>query len=100
MTESYYHWDNECLVLRIRVQPRAPVTRVSDVIGDRLRIRLTSPPVEGKANEALIRFLARAFRVRRDAVRITAGETARDKTVCIRTPGRLPKAFPGLELST
>ncbi len=69
---------------------------MGDVVGDRLKVQLTAPPVDGKANEHLIRFMARSFGVKRSAVRITAGETGRDKTLRISAPGRLPAAFPAL----
>jgi uncharacterized protein len=96
VTESYYRWDNEDIYLRLRVQPRASRDGVGDVLGDRLKILLTATPVDGKANEHLIRFMARAFGVKRGAVRITTGETGRDKTLRISAPERLPAAFPAL----
>jgi uncharacterized protein len=96
MTGSYYQWDDESLCLRIRVQPRASRTGVGDVMGDRIRIRVAAPPVDGKANDTLVRYLADAFGVARSAVRITAGESGRDKTLRINAPARLPEAFPGL----
>jgi uncharacterized protein len=96
MTGSYYRWDDESLCLRIRVQPRAVRTGVGDVMGNRIRIRVAAPPVDGKANEMLVRYLADAFGVARSAVRITAGETGRDKTLRIEAPTRLPEAFSGL----
>ena len=52
-------------------------------VGDRLRVAVTAPPVDGAANAAVIDALARAFGVRRAAVRIVRGETGRRKTVAI-----------------
>ena len=65
----------------VHVQPRASRSEVVGVHGDALKVRLQAPPVEGAANEALIRFLAEALSVRRDAVRILAGRSSRAKVV-------------------
>lgn len=54
----------------MRVQPRASRTEVAGPYGDAVRIRLTAPPVDGAANEALVRFLAERLEVPRSAVRI------------------------------
>lgn len=71
------------LVIDIIVQPRAPRTKVGPALGDRLRVAVASPPVDGKANAAVIDALAEAFLVRRADVRILRGQTGRRKTVAI-----------------
>jgi uncharacterized protein len=65
----------------VRVQPRAARSEVVGVHGDALKIRLSSPPVDGAANDELIFFLAEIFAVPRRAVRILAGETSRSKLI-------------------
>jgi uncharacterized protein len=65
------------------VQPRAARAGVGPVVGDRLRVAVTEPPVDGKANEAVVRALAAALGVRRDAVAIVRGEGGRRKTARI-----------------
>ena len=70
--------------LRVRVQPRASRSEIAGVHGDELRIRLQAPPVDGAANEALVRFLAEALGAPRSAVEIVAGFASRSKTVVIR----------------
>ncbi len=67
--------------LRIRVQPRASRTELAGLHGDALKIRLSAPPVDGAANDALIRFLADALGVPRAAVEVAAGHASRSKTV-------------------
>ena len=67
--------------LSLQVQPRASRTEVAGLHGSRIRIRLAAPPVDGAANEELIRFLAETLGVQRDAVRIVAGHSSRQKTV-------------------
>jgi uncharacterized protein len=69
--------------LRLRIQPRASKTEVSGLHGDSLRIRLAAPPVDGAANEELVRFLSELLGVPRRAVEVTAGQASRQKTVCV-----------------
>jgi len=78
------------LVLALHVQPGAKRTEVAGVHGDALRIRLAAPPVEGKANAALLRFLADAFDVPLRNVTLVRGETSRSKTVRIVAPVARP----------
>ncbi len=67
--------------LAVRVQPRAARSEIAGLFGDRIRIRLAAPPVDGAANDALVRFLAGALGVPPREVRIVAGLTSRSKTV-------------------
>ena len=71
------------LLVDVQVVPRASRVAVGPAVGDRLRVAVTAPPVDGAANDAVIDALARAFGVRRAAVRIVRGETGRRKTVQI-----------------
>ena len=76
--------------LRLRIQPRAARAEVAGAHGDQLRIRLAAPPVDGAANEALVRFLADTLDVPRAAVRLVSGATSRSKVVEVAgvTPAR------------
>ena len=65
----------------VRVVPRASRNEIAGIHGDALKIRLTAPPVEGRANEALIAFLARRLGVRKSQVEIVAGATSRRKMI-------------------
>lgn len=70
--------------LAIRVTPRGRRDEVVEVLADQtVKIRLTAPPVEGKANEALIEFLAKVLQVPTSRIEIIAGEASRDKLVTI-----------------
>jgi uncharacterized protein len=73
----------ESLVIDVLVVPRASRAVVGPMIGDRLRVAVTSPPVDGEANAAVIAALAEAFGVRRAAVEILRGERGRRKTLRI-----------------
>ena len=65
------------------MQPRASRTELAGLHGREIRIRLAAPPVDGAANDALIRFVAERLGVARARVAITAGETARSKVVSV-----------------
>jgi uncharacterized protein (TIGR00251 family) len=70
--------------LTIRVTPRARKTGFGGVLEDgTLRIRVAAPPVEGKANTALIKFLAKVLSVRKNRIEIVAGEKGLDKIISI-----------------
>lgn len=69
------------LTLEVQVVPRASRERVGPLVGERLKIQLTAPPVDGAANEALVALLARALDVPRRQVRIVRGDRGRKKTV-------------------
>jgi hypothetical protein len=81
--------DGGDLLLDVRVQPRASRSEFAGLFGERLRIRLQAPPVDGRANAALVEFLADAFDVPRSHVTIERGLSGRDKTVRIRGAGPL-----------
>jgi len=65
----------------IRVQPRAKKNAITGEMGDALKLALTSPPVEGRANKAVIEFFAKLLNVSRSSVTIAAGESSRNKVV-------------------
>ena len=71
------------VLMAIKLVPRSPVSRVDGPHGDALKIRLNAPPVDGKANAALLRFLADELDVPMAAVTLKTGETSRQKTVLI-----------------
>ena len=95
MSGAYFRWDGEDLLLACHLQPKASKDEFAGLHGDRLKIRLTAPPVEGKANAHLLAFLAEAFGVSKSQVSLESGELNRQKRVRIRQPRQLP-ALPGL----
>jgi uncharacterized protein len=73
----------DALTIDVLVVPRASRTAVGPMVGDRLRVAVGAPPVDGAANAAVIEALAEAFGVRRSAVTIVRGERGRRKAVRI-----------------
>lgn len=88
--------DGRDLVLNIRLQPRASRDEIVGAQGTRLKIRITAPPVEGKANAHLVRFLAKAFGVSRSQVLLVSGEASREKRVRVEQPKKIPNPIADL----
>ncbi len=86
----FYQWQGDDLLLDIRVQPRASSDGFAEELGDRIKLRITSPPVDGKANKHLIALLAKTFKVAKNDISIISGETGRNKRIKIRRPLHLP----------
>ncbi len=82
----------------VRLTPRAGADRVDGVVDGVLRVRVAAPPVDGAANEALVRLLARELGVARREVRVVAGEAARVKQIMVDglAPEVLADRWPGL----
>ncbi|MGA3106701.1 MAG: DUF167 domain-containing protein [Terriglobales bacterium] len=65
----------------VKLHPRAKKNGVTGEVGDALKLSLTAPPVDGKANAACIEFFAKLLKVPRSSVTIAAGETSRNKMI-------------------
>lgn len=87
-------WDGADLILRVQVQPRASHNELAGTHAGALKVRLTSPPVDGKANAALIAFLAEAFGVAKRQVTLLKGDSGRTKQLRIQAPVRFPPGLP------
>jgi len=67
----------------VKVQPRARKNAVTGAVGDALKLALTAPPVEGRANQAVIEFLAEVLEIPRSSVTIANGAIGRNKVIRI-----------------
>jgi uncharacterized protein len=94
---SWYRWKDDDLVLSIHLQPGSAQDMLAGTHGERLKIRITAPPVDGRANQHLIRYLARLFDVPCARVELLAGHGSRSKRVRIRQPGRRPEEIMAAE---
>lgn len=90
---SWYEINRDGVAIRIHAQPGAKHTEVVGLHGDCLKLRLASPPVDGKANACLIEFLARRLRVKRTQITITRGMGSRRKMVFVAAAGLQPAAL-------
>ncbi len=80
---DWYRRDEESLSLTLHVQPGAKRTEISGLHGEALKIRLAAPPLEGRANEALLRFIADTFDVPLRQVELKQGGQSRHKVVVV-----------------
>jgi uncharacterized protein (TIGR00251 family) len=69
------------VLLSIKLQPRASANEIGEVMGNELRVKVTAPPVDSAANEALVRFLAETLDCGRNKVELLRGQTSRHKTI-------------------
>lgn len=78
---SWHRREGDALVLTLHVQPGAKRSEISGLHGDALKIRLAAPPIEGRANEALLRFISERFAVPVRNVELLRGAQSRHKMV-------------------
>jgi len=80
---AWLRMDGDGVILNLHIQPGAKKTEVVGLHGDALKIRLAAPPVDGKANSALLAFIAAKVGVGRTAVELVSGQASRAKHVRI-----------------
>lgn len=91
---SWYRYDGENnLILNLHVQPGAKNTVAAGLHGDALKIKLAAVPLEGRANAALVKFLAKHFDVPIGQVILKQGEQSRRKVIVIQCPGSGPEVL-------
>ncbi len=96
--DEFFAWQGDDLILHARIQPKASREKLGDVIDGRIKIYLTAPPIDGKANKALCRYLGRLFKTPPSGIEILSGQSDRNKRLRIPSPRQLPEmisAQPG-----
>lgn len=86
-----YHWRNGSLLLNVYIQPNAPRDDYAGIFNNCIKLKIKAPPVEGKANQELLRFIGKTFAVPQSSVRILQGEGSRYKKIEILNPAVLPE---------
>ncbi len=94
---SAVRWQGTSLLLDLQIQPGAAHDELVGLHGERLKIRISAPPVDGRANRHLIDYLAELFGVPRARVILLRGETGRAKTVRIESPAQVPPEIQALQ---
>jgi len=73
--------DSDGVILSVKVQPRASANEIGEILGNELRIKVTAPPVDSAANEALLRLLAETLGCPRNQIELIRGGTSRHKVI-------------------
>lgn len=79
------------LLLNIILQPKAGKDQIIGLYGDELKITITAPPIDGKANTHLLKFLSKQFKVAKTQIELRKGELSRHKQVFIPSPEQIPE---------
>jgi uncharacterized protein (TIGR00251 family) len=88
---TFYHWEEENLVLSVLIQPRSSRAGIVGIHGDRLKVKVTAPPVDGKANADVCKLFSKVFGVAKSQIIIRSGYTSRNKCICIQSPKKCPE---------
>ncbi|MCH4295549.1 DUF167 family protein YggU [Shewanella sp. 3B26] len=86
-------YDNDDLLLALYVQPKASRDDLMGLHGEELKLAITAPPVDGKANAHICKLLAKRFKVAKGDVVIERGELGRHKLIRIKSPSQIPEDF-------
>jgi len=90
MQNTFFSFKNSHLIINVIIQPRASKDEIVGLHDGRLKIRLKAPPVNGKANQYLVLYLAKLFKRPKSTIQVTKGQTSRLKTLHIESITILP----------
>ena len=82
-TPAFIRAEADGVLLSVKLQPRASANEIGEALGNELRIKVTAPPVDSAANEALVRLLAEKLGCPRNRLELIRGQTSRHKVVMI-----------------
>lgn len=83
-------FEGDDLIIRLYIQPKASRDKIVGLHGDELKVAITAPPVDGKANAHLSKYLAKQFKVAKGLIDIEKGELGRHKQLRVYSPIRIP----------
>lgn len=99
-SEAWFVWQDGDLLLHLKVQPRASRDAFGEVLAgsdsNAIKIAIVAPPIDGKANRYLLKFLAKSCGVPQRQIQLVRGEASRHKTVLVQRPTKLPAALTAL----
>ncbi|WP_318491735.1 DUF167 family protein YggU [Photobacterium leiognathi] len=96
MTEKAIHQDGDDLIIRLYIQPKASRDQIVGLHGDEIKIAITAPPVDGKANAHLVKYLSKQFKVAKGLIHVEKGLQGRHKQVRIEAPKAIPNEIETL----
>lgn len=90
--------EKDRLILNLKVQPRAKKDEIVGLQGELIKVRIKAPPVDGKANAYLLKFMAKTFGVSQSRIKLVRGESNREKCISIDRPEKIPDCLKPLLL--
>nr|WP_187695514.1 DUF167 family protein YggU [Photobacterium lucens] len=96
VTEKAIHQDGDDLIVRLYIQPKASRDQIVGLHGDEIKIAITAPPVDGKANAHLVKYLSKQFKVAKGLIHVEKGLQGRHKQVRIEAPKAIPNEIETL----
>ena len=97
MTPIYLKKEGEDLLLRLILQPKASRDKFVGLLGEELKVAITAPPIDGKANAHLIKFLSKQFKVAKSDITVEKGQLSRHKLVRVHNPKQMPTCLNNTE---
>ncbi|WP_281212300.1 DUF167 family protein YggU [Shewanella insulae] len=88
--------EQDDLVIRLYIQPKASRDQIVGPHGDELKVAITAPPIDGKANAHLCKFLAKQFKTAKGNILVEKGELGRHKQIRVVMPKAIPEAISAL----
>ena len=88
--------EEDDILLRLYIQPKASRDKIIGLHGEELKVAITAPPVDGKANAHLAKYLSKQFKVAKGLVKIEKGELGRHKQVRICSPNQIPNEIEAI----
>lgn len=88
--------DGDDLILKLYIQPKASRDKIVGLHGEEIKIAITAPPIDGKANEHLTKYLSKQFKVAKSQIDIEKGDLGRHKQVRIHAPTQIPSSIQAL----
>lgn len=97
-SKSYYSWNGNNLLVELQVQTKANKNGIAGEYNNRLKITVTASPIKGKANECIVKFLAKYFGVPQKQVSITKGAQSKHKSIMVENPRNNLEKFKKCDL--
>lgn len=96
--DSFYAWDDDFLVLNILGTPSAKRNLIGKPLGNQLKISVTATPVDGRATDYMVKWLAKEFGVKKSAIDVVFGRMSIHKQLRVKSPARLPEIIEKMEM--
>ena len=94
---TFFHWQEGDLILKLTIQPKAAHDTVVGIHDGRLKVRITAPPFDNLANDYMIKWLAKSFKIPKNHVILEKGHQSRQKQFKLQKPSQLPDWFKEYE---